>query len=413
MRYLLRLVGGVALIPFVNCVAFAGPKPTELVAHRVLNGWSPKPTQGPTVPELRRRQFDSVDTCGWVNGDFSSQIGCPIDATCMLYTDAVPGMAGCCTAPDYQDCGWVNSCVDYSSYHSGSCGSACMRNTFVKKCTDPISQYCVSWTYLNGNVQDYGCGLDGASTWETVLQDITDAYDYITTSLYLPTVADNLVTGWETTATTGVPSRASARASATSSAISSATESTTSDAKATGIAVGVIAGIAVGVFIIFGAIAGLIIFCCMKRKQKKRKVANDAALAAAAASRPQSQYYAPQNPGPPPPPPPVPGQQQQPPKQGYEYFSQPTQPYNSETKYNPQAQPYAVGSPISNPPTPAPAYQNPYPTPYTQVPLPTASPGPEQMGVRPSAQGAVEVPAISVPQPQNRLGPVYEMGEGK
>ena len=320
----------------------------------------------------------------------------------MLYTAGTVGMAGCCTAFDFQDCGWVNTCMDYSTLISGGCDSACMRNTFVKKCTDVLVPYCVSWTYPSDNVQGYGCGTDPVSTFETVLKAITDADDFITTSLSLPYVADSLVTGWESTA---AASTATGKLRTTSAPSAAAASSKSSGFHVT---VGLIAGIAAAAFIIIIAIAGLIIFCCMRRRQKKQQAVNTAALAVAAASRPQSQYYGNQ------PmqqqsmaPPPIPTQQPQ--QQGYEYLNQP-----NETKINPQVHAYTVSSPISSPPTPAPAYQTPFPVPNAAyAPLPTASPAPEH-DMRPPTAGAVEVPAVSVPHtPGGGPGPVYEMDSGK
>ena len=325
----------------------------------------------------------------------------------MLYTAGTVGMAGCCTAFDFQDCGWVNTCMDYSTLMSRGCDSACMRNTFIKKCTDTLAPYCVSWTYPSDNVQGYGCGTDPVSTFETVLKDITDAYDFITTSLSVPYVADSLVTGWESTATASTIATGKSR---TTSGSSSAPSTAPASSKSSGfhVTVGLIAGIAAAAFIVILAIAGPIIFCCMRRRQKKQKAANTAALAVAAASRPQSQYYGNQ------PtqqqsmaPPPIPAQQSQ--QQGYEYFNQP-----DETKINPQVHAYTVSSPISSPPTPVPAYHTPFPVPNAAYPpLPTASPAPEH-GMRPPTAGAVEVPAVSVPHtPGGGQGPVYEMGSGK
>lgn len=405
MRSVLYLLEAAALVPIAHCVAFAGPKPTAPIPYRALDGWSPKPTQGPRIDELRRRQFDSSETCGWVDGDYSSEIGCDIGSTCMLYTAGTVGMAGCCTAFDFQDCNWVNTCMDYSTLMSGGCDSACMRNTFIRKCTNTLSPYCVSWTYPSDNVQDYGCGTEPVSTFETVQKDITDAYDLITTSLSLPYVADSLVTGWESTTATG-----KSRTTSTLSDSSSAPSATAASSKPSGfhVTVGLIAGIAAAAFVIILAIAGLIIFCCMRSRQKKQQAVNTTALAAAAASRPQSQYYGNQPMQQQPiAPPQIQTQQLQ--QQGYEYFNQP-----NETKINPQVYPYAVSSPISSPPTPAPAYQTPFPMPNAaHPPLPTASPAPEH-GMRPPTAGAVEVSAVSVPHmPGGGQGPFYELGSGK
>lgn len=332
----------------------------------------------------------------------------------MLYTAGTVGMAGCCTAFDFQDCYWANTCMDYNTLMSGGCGSACMMNTFIRKCSNTLSPYCVSWTYPSDNVQDYGCGTDPVSTFETVLKDITDSYDSFTTSLFLPYVADSLVTGWESTAAASTTAIGKSRTIATVSDSSSTPSATAASSGSSGfhVTIGLIVGIAAAVLIIIVVIAGLVIFCCMRRRQKKQQVANAAALAVAAASRPQSQHYSNQPMQQQPmAPPPMPAQQPQQPQQqpGYEYFNQP-----DETKINSQIHAYAIPSPISNPPTPAPAYQTPFPVPNAAyVPSPTASLAPDH-GIRPPTAGAVEVAAISVPHtPGGGQGPVFEMGPGK
>lgn len=74
MRSVLYLLEAAALVPIAHCVAFAGPKPTAPTPYRALDGRSPKPTQGPRIDELRRRQFDSSETCGWVDGIYCEPI---------------------------------------------------------------------------------------------------------------------------------------------------------------------------------------------------------------------------------------------------------------------------------------------------------------------------------------------------
>jgi hypothetical protein len=58
-----------ALLPVVNGVAFGGPAPTDTIP--ALDGITPKPTVGPSINELRKRQTNlNPETCGWVDGDF-------------------------------------------------------------------------------------------------------------------------------------------------------------------------------------------------------------------------------------------------------------------------------------------------------------------------------------------------------
>ncbi|KAF2495590.1 hypothetical protein BU16DRAFT_539522 [Lophium mytilinum] len=412
----MQILAVAVLVPTATCIAFAGPRATPPVPQRLIDGWSPKPTQGPSPKELRKRQFDSVETCGWIDGDFSSQIGCSAGATCMLLTDVLPGMAGCCSDFDFQDCGYVNTCIDYSSMMGSGCNSDCMSNTFIKKCTDTISPYCVSWTYISDNVQDYGCGTESFSVFETLQQDVTDAADFITTSLSLPYVGANIVTGYQSTASadavtitkTAKVSQTASDTTDTTDLFSTATAAASTSSKTTKVSVGLIAGVAGGVFFLLLAIAGFIIFLCLRRKQKRAAASNAAALAAATASRPQSQYYP--NNG-------RPQSQYQPMQQtpnlappmptapeGYTYFGQPNQPYNPESKFATQ-----TVSPVSAPQTPAPAYAAPveFQTPGVggYATLPTASPGPLPLGV-------VEVDATSRPHLAQGGGPIYELGGG-
>jgi hypothetical protein len=71
MRDLQTLLGALALLPAVNCVAFGGPAPTETAPIRVQEGWTPRPTKGPSIAELKKRQTNLYpETCGWIDGDY-------------------------------------------------------------------------------------------------------------------------------------------------------------------------------------------------------------------------------------------------------------------------------------------------------------------------------------------------------
>jgi hypothetical protein len=54
----------------VHGVAFAGPEPTGLDANRAFGAMDPKPTEGPSLDELRKRQLSTPETCGWVDADY-------------------------------------------------------------------------------------------------------------------------------------------------------------------------------------------------------------------------------------------------------------------------------------------------------------------------------------------------------
>jgi cbb3-type cytochrome oxidase subunit 3 len=207
----------------------------------------------------------------------------------MLYTSAAFGMAGCCEGRDTRNCGWAHSCVDYSNYVSGNCGSNCILDTFVRKCTDIASPYCVTWTYPSDGIADYGCDTTSTNTVFTVRQTARDGSGG-TTSTRLPTVAAAALT---------IPTGTS--------------NDTTTRKTVKKIAIGTIIGIVVAaLFIIFFIIIGVVMF--MKKKKKQQQLAANAQIVAnAQANRPQSQYQPP----PPPqmqqgPPPPMPTQSPQP-----------------------------------------------------------------------------------------------------
>ena len=67
MRWSNVLASFAAAIPAVYGIAFAGPEPTAVSPERALD--NPKPTLGPLISELRKRQNAFANTCGWVDGD--------------------------------------------------------------------------------------------------------------------------------------------------------------------------------------------------------------------------------------------------------------------------------------------------------------------------------------------------------
>ncbi|KAF2007714.1 hypothetical protein P154DRAFT_1144 [Amniculicola lignicola CBS 123094] len=437
MQYTTLLLSTIAVLPAAHGIAFGGPAPTG--ASRALEGWTPKPTKGPSVAELRKRQSAfEYETCGWVNGDLSSAITC-FTGTCQLYTasDAV-GMAGCCEGSDTQGCAWVNSCVDSVEFAAQSCTGDCAVNSFVRKCTDVEAPYCMSWTYAQDNVKDYVCGPYSDSTWETIYQDATDTFSSLTSSIQLTTLEGNAVTGWEGSSTftdesTATDETLTEETSTETSTETDSPEETSSPSftgsrkksKAKKLPISIIIGAVVGALVLLFLIGAVIIFLCIKKKKAKQIATSQAAMATASASRPQSQYHNPHQPqqmqgqpmsqAPPmPPPATMMSPQMQPGANGHGGYFAPTDPQKSTYQYN--ATPM---TPVSNPPTPAPPYIQPY---YangnTAPPMPTQSPGPAAYQVRQPTPGSHEVDATSAPhappvQGQAQGGPVYEMGGGK
>ncbi|KAL6707582.1 hypothetical protein ACN47E_003931 [Coniothyrium glycines] len=433
MRFSIAVLSLAAATPVVYGIAFEGPAPTAVSPERVQIESKPQPTQAPSVDELKRRQTNrNPNTCGWIDEDLDSGVTCSMGRTCMLYTSASVRMAGCCAGGDTQACGWSDACVDYNAYAAGQCGSNCMFNDFVRKCTALTAPFCVTWTYPGDGVADFGCAATSTNTVYTVLQRATNGFSG-TTSMSLPTISGNAVsfelisTGDETrTAGTSNPTN-----------LSTSSGSSTTKKVAIGLIVGiVIAALAVIFFIVMG------VCCFVKRKKKQRLIAaNASAVAAAQANRPQSQFPPPQQQAPPmqqmplqqggyiPPPGPqqsgfLPPVSPQSPQQHNGYFAPPAtqdqkyDPHMSVTEYAP--------TPISSPSSPAPVYAQPYGNP-NQPSMPgqptvhahyyNAADG--SQAVSPPAQyqnppvGAHEVDAISVPHAPQGSGPVYEMGHGK
>jgi hypothetical protein len=128
-------------------LAFAGPSATLSTGFGLSRGWTPTPTQDPLA--LFKRERASSDVCGWYEDGFSTQqITCPTGA-CMAYTKG-SGMIGCCTSTaggyDYQDCGYVNNCYDYSDVQAGRCDNDCEDNPLNRVCSVSSLPFCLSFT---------------------------------------------------------------------------------------------------------------------------------------------------------------------------------------------------------------------------------------------------------------------------
>ncbi|KAH6643901.1 hypothetical protein C7974DRAFT_429887 [Boeremia exigua] len=387
------LVSLLAALPAVRGAAFAGPSPTSTSPNLALGGMSSKPTAPPSIEELRKRQTNLYpETCGWIDGVYSNSVTCPGSRTCMQYTGGA-GMIGCCDSANTVDCGWASSCIDAAAYRSG-CGTSCVLNTFIQKCTESTLPYCATWTFPSNGVIGYGCVAYSETNIATVLQRATDDLG-ATTSMTLATVVAN-------PAVTGSGSGTSSRRRKT-------------------LAIGVIVGIVVvAIFVICCIAVG--IFICLKKKRKQREIAASAqAMAAVHATRPQSQFP-PQQQGsqyPAQPPqqqaPPHQMQMQQPSlfhpsanQQGLAPAAPPYFPHGQESKpgayMSVQEYPSTPVSPVvSSPSTPAPVYAQPHGVP---PPMPVVS----QYQMNPDAH---EVDAVSVPHVPGQGGQVHEIGNGK
>lgn len=302
-------------------------------------------------------------------------------------------MAGCCDGTNTQDCGWATSCVDAAAYRASSCGSSCLLNTLIRKCTQAAAPHCITFSYPSDNIMYYGCDADSDSLISSVLQHATDDVGG-TTSMALPTVA-------------------------ASTDITDPNDATTYR-RTKKIAIGLIVGIVVvALFVIFCIAIGILYV--LKKKKKQRQIAASAqAMVAVQATRPELQF------------PPLQQFQQYPQQQQQHAQTQSYQPslFRPSVDHPPNAPSYfppgvhevkpgvqttvheyamtpispPVSPPISSPSTPAPVYAQPHGAP---PPMPIVV---SQNQMHADAQ---EVDAISVPHAPNQTGPVHEIGSGK
>jgi preprotein translocase subunit SecG len=383
----------------------------------------------------------------------ASALTCSYARTCMLYKSGASSMAGCCDGSDTQDCGWVNSCIDYTRYASGGCGTNCQQNAYVMKCTNLAAPFCVKYTYPDAGVSDFYCDSTSAIGAFTIRQTATN-YLGSTTSTSLPTVAAGALN--DPTGSSG----------SSGGSGNSGNSNTTTYRRAKKLAVGAIVGIVIAVLAIFFFIAIGIVMCLKKKKKQKQIAANAQIVANVQANRPQSEFQ--------PAPPPQQQQQMQMQPQMQQQGPMPTQspqstqngyfspPNQQDQKYNGHTSVQEYGTPVSTSSTPAPAYVQPYMAPNAppmpqqhsgqyqapangaheisspvqqqhtgqyQTPMNGAHEVPSPIGVSQqhsqqetsTAQyfsrtpaGAHEVDAGSVPHaPGKTSGPVYEMGQGK
>jgi hypothetical protein len=300
-------------------------------------------------------------------------------------------MAGCCDGTNTQDCGWATSCVDAAAYKASSCGSSCVLNTLIRKCTQTTAPRCITFSYPSDDVLYYGCDADSDSIISSVLQHATDDVGG-TTSIALPTVAAN--------------------------PIPPDSNDDPNYRRTKKLAVGLIVGIVVvALFVIFCITIGILFF--LKKKKKQRQIAATAqAMAAVHATRPDPHYPPPQQTHQFPPQQQLHAQTQshqpslfQPPTDHQattpSYF--PPGPHEKKPGGQTTVHEYAltpvsppISPPISSPSTPAPVYAQPHSVP----PVPIVHPYHAHVD-------AQEVDAVSVPHASTQNGAVHEIGAGK
>ncbi|KAF1942546.1 hypothetical protein EJ02DRAFT_511670 [Clathrospora elynae] len=183
-------------------------------------------------------------------------------------------MTGCCLGPDTQDSQWTNSCVEYIE----ACGADCLANSFLRKCTNIASPYCVTWSYSADWVTEYGCTTTSRNTVYNVLQS---AMVVGTVSVELLTLSGGAVTGFDESTFDGSLTDTDTDTGTYAVAFTTGDAAKPTDMSYTGgytdtkpkkkVALGLIIGIVMAVlFLLFCVIVG-VLFLLKKKKKKKKK----------------------------------------------------------------------------------------------------------------------------------------------
>ncbi|KAH6641153.1 hypothetical protein F5144DRAFT_599805 [Chaetomium tenue] len=241
-------------------VAHLLPRETRASDHDGANGWTPRPTEGPSFELARRRhdwarlkrQSDNtwVDetTCGWRANSESVPFTCPASHTCATNTDHVVG----CTSSD-GDNPFFTVCLDYQAVQNGACESVGPRTGCCM--TESIGQ-CITYLWPGATVKSmYRCYTERA----------------VITMLSSPPGAES--TSVSTTSTTSTSeSSTSETASGTTDPAPGETETEPPTSESGGSNTGAIVGGVVGGVAGLALIAGAIAFVMIRSRKKKNNV---------------------------------------------------------------------------------------------------------------------------------------------
>ncbi|KAI9787051.1 MAG: hypothetical protein M1816_007722 [Peltula sp. TS41687] len=245
-------------------LAWRGPEPTpsDLADEKAHLGFTPRPTNGPSLFNdargdlklLRRSLGENI--CGYESAAASGALTCSPDRTCYFFTVTnIWGMAGCCAGSDFLNCGWALDCVDSRAYSASSCDSSCRSDPFTRKCTNAASPYCQTFKYPDVGVMDYDCGTDSASTYRTMRTSYAGqvglSYNFNFASL---TLSD-----YHGSSRTGISSATPARATTSASGRKSSAP------------VAAIVGAVIGGLLVLSLAIGGVLFylLCMKRRRNQ------------------------------------------------------------------------------------------------------------------------------------------------
>ncbi|KAG5966288.1 hypothetical protein E4U57_002877 [Claviceps arundinis] len=98
------------------------------------------------------------NTCGWMSARFEAPYSCNPGETCgLVLAQTTLSGAIMCFNEAIQTYNLFRTCINYSAYFSSdACDSSCVRNTFIGRCTERSSPYCVAYAFP-GNITAYKC----------------------------------------------------------------------------------------------------------------------------------------------------------------------------------------------------------------------------------------------------------------
>ncbi|KAI0202733.1 hypothetical protein F4808DRAFT_458451 [Astrocystis sublimbata] len=157
------------------------------------------------------------NTCGYID---EQSLTCRDDFTCAVKLQEDSSVAGCITY--YTDFEFVTDCYNYNQYES-YCGSSCISNSRITKCSDVSTPYCLTISFFDG-AQNLQCvtdtdafevlsttydGQTDALTWDTYTAPATSSSIFASTSTEEETTTETptitTVTPIETTETSEHP----------------------------------------------------------------------------------------------------------------------------------------------------------------------------------------------------------------
>ncbi|KAF2864619.1 hypothetical protein BDV95DRAFT_294274, partial [Massariosphaeria phaeospora] len=142
-----------------SAAAFSAPTPLATLFAPAVDSWSPAPTPAPRfgAMEMFRREVGD-NTCGFIGGNETSSITCPISSQ-VCVTHSRNGVHGCCDDADVAGCIIATACIP-SSQISASCNSACSQDNLVTKCSASDAPHCYEWLFVYSSTRtmtQHGC----------------------------------------------------------------------------------------------------------------------------------------------------------------------------------------------------------------------------------------------------------------